>query len=178
VGKTPVPAPPSSPTPAVAASAGTPRAHTGWKKPQVIVAGCAAVISLVALAISIVAATFSYDANNIARGHNKIEAETALTGSSDSLQKRFKEAGIDDIPVLVNFFFQLENNHRAGVISDSFYEQQIMSWCPITRQAYDKLKITWVEDRSFRTIHQSEPWLLARLDKMVGTSRNDKGGCL
>jgi hypothetical protein len=172
------PAPPPSPTPPVAAPAGTPPAHAGWKKPEVIVSGFAAVISVVALLISIAAAKFSSDANNIARSHNKIEAETALTGSSDSLQKRFKEAGIDDIPILANFFLQLESNHREGIISDSFYEQQIMSWCPITRQAYDKLKITWVDDKSFRSVHQSEPWLLARLDKMVGTSRNDKGGCI
>jgi hypothetical protein len=108
------------------------------------------------LAVSIAAAKFSLDANNIARSHNKIEAETALTGSSDSLQKRFKESGIDDTPVLANFFLQLESNHREGIISDSFYDQQIMSWCPITRQAHDKVSAMPVSIAAALLVHKAD----------------------
>jgi len=45
---------------------------------------------------------------------------------------------------------------------------------PITRQAYEKLKFTWVDDQSFRKVHRGEPRFLARLDKMVAqpTTRN------
>ena len=150
-----------------------------------IVAGFAALISLIALGYSIRATNLATEANGIARqanqisgSHNSLDAMTSLTGSSDSLQKRFKDAGIDDVPALANFFLQLENNHRANVIPESFYEQQIKSWCPTTRHAHEKLKIMWIDDKAFRDIHQSEPWFLARLDKMVGPDSNDNGGCL
>lgn len=179
---TPAPAPPTlTPGPPAVAPAAT---TSGWQKPEVILAIVAALISMVAIVISIRAGKLASDANNIARHaneisgtHNTLEAETALTGSSDSLQKRFKDAGIDDVPALANFLRQLESNHRAGVISDDFYQQQIKSWCPITHQAYEKLRITWIDDKSFREFHQTEPWFLARLDKMVAPP-NDKGNCL
>jgi hypothetical protein len=152
-------------------------APSGWKKPEVILAIIAIVISLGALFYSIRAGNLASDANEISGTHNRLEAETALTGSSDSLQKRFKDAGIDDVPALANYILQLERNHRAGVISDDFYQQQIESWCQITHQAYEKLKITWSDDKSFREVHHSEPWFLDRLDKMVAPP-SDKGNCL
>lgn len=181
---TPVPTAPPPPPPTPAPAAPVPR-RSAWRKPEVVVAVLAVPISLVALAYSIRATYLSSEANDIARkasqeaaSHNSLEAMTSLTGSSDSLQKRFKDAGIDDVPALANFLMQLENNHRDGVIPDSFYQQQIKSWCPITRQAHDKLKIMWMDDKAFRDIHLSEPWFLARLDKMIGTEGNDKGECL
>ena len=82
----------------------SPRGRGDWRKPEVIVASLAALISLVALGFSIRATVVASDANNIARSQNSLNAMTSLTGASDSLQKRFKDAGIDDIPGLENFF--------------------------------------------------------------------------
>ena len=109
---------------------------------------------------------------------SQLQAEATLKGSSDTLQRRFKDYGIDDVNSLSDFFYTLGNSDQAGVVTHEFYETQIRQWCQITRLAHDKLKIMWVDNAKFREPYVKARWYLDMLDKLVGQSSNPKGDCL
>jgi len=185
-----VPPPPSPPPPP------PPSSQSRWQKPEVVVAIAAAAISLLAslgaLWLSSVANTSADQANELAVQANATAAQANIIASarnnsdeietmstlSDSLIKRFDANGIDDAPALASFFFRLGSDFQNHVVAEEFYNQQIRTWCPVTRRAHDKLQVHWVNNKAFRDIHQSTPWYLAMLDKMVGNSSDTRGGCL
>ena len=124
------------------------------------------------------AKTIAGHANEIAQSNSQINEIHRLADMSNALQTRFRDSGVDDIPNLADFFFELSKANLEHVVTEDFYKQQINSWCPITRRAHDKLKISWIDNRDFRQVHQSTPWYLEMLDKMVGNSSDMGGGCL
>jgi hypothetical protein len=134
-------------------------------------------IAPLAFVLSIYSAIVATHALDQTRNNNQLQNETALMGSSDSLQDQFKKSGIDDVPMLANFFYLLGAHEQAHTVPQNFYDQQIDEWCPITRQAHDKLKIAWVDDARFRDAHRETPWFLDMLDKLAGAGSDAKGGC-
>ena len=151
---------------------------TPWREPSTIVAAISALISLVSLAAAIVSLSISLSANASQKSSSDLQAVTSLSAQSEILQKRFKEAGIDDVPKLTGFFYLLGLNRVANTILPEFYQTQIREWCPITRQARGKLKIAWIDDAAFRQKYQGSPWFLEMLAKLVGDGSSGKGDCL
>lgn len=146
-----------------------------WWEPATVVAIVSAAISLGAAIVSV---SISLSANANQKSSSDLQAVTALSAQSEILQKRFKDAGIDDVPKLTGFFYLLGLNRISNTILPEFYQTQIREWCPITRQAQGKLKIAWIDDAAFRQKYQGSPWFLEMLAKLVGDGSSAKGDCL
>jgi hypothetical protein len=151
---------------------------TGWRTPATIVAVVSAVISLASAGASIYSAVQANSGNNAQRNNNEVQAMTSLSDQSEILQKHVKDAGIDDVPKLTRFLYLLFQNYAVNNIPDDFYQTQIQVWCPITRQAHNKLKIEWIDNDAFRQTYRSSLKFLEMLNKLVGNSPNDTGGCV
>jgi hypothetical protein len=108
----------------------------------------------------------------------QLKTEAELKGSSDTLQRRFKDFGIDDVNALSDFLYLLGKDDRANAVTHGFYETQIRQWCRITRPAHDKLKIMWTDNTKFREPYANERWYLEMLDRLAGQSSDTKGDCL
>lgn len=150
-----------------------------WKEPSTVVAIASACFSLFSLVIATISLMMSCSTSSAQKQTTDEQAVQLLSARSEGLQTHFKAVGIDDVPKLTEFLYVLGRNRNSNTIPLDFYETQIREFCPITRQAKDKLRISWVDDQGFQKKYRElAPWFLTMLAKLVGTSPNDRGDCL
>jgi hypothetical protein len=140
-----------------------------------------AVTAIATAAAALGAAVSAYYAYHQVRdaGHlAEVQAVAALSGETANLYKHFSSEGIDDVPGLTTYLYQVWKYRQDNIITEDYYDIQVNIWCSMTRASAEKLKIYWENDPKFLDAYGNQPGFIKLLHALIDTSKTAPAGCI